>query len=123
MKRPVVMIVGAAAGALLVAGVGASAHTAINLATSVGTRSHLFGDEATAARVQSPEPEASPEATPTAEPAERPEPAATAEPAENEPAENENDNDNDDNDAVEHAGSGNHDDGGDNGGGGGGGDD
>jgi hypothetical protein len=81
MKRPVVLIVGAAAGALLVAAVGASAHTGFSLTRLVGVQSSVSGDEVSGARTESPEPSESPEpaespeATPTAEPTEAPEPA------------------------------------------------
>jgi outer membrane biosynthesis protein TonB len=116
MKRPAVWIVSIVAGALLVAGAGASAHT-FSLVNSLGTHSSsVSADEASGARTESPEPEETPEASPTAEPTEKPEPAQN----ENEPAENENDNDNDDNDANEqehegqhHDGGGDHHDGGD----------
>ena len=83
MKRPVLLIVGAAAGALLVAAVGASAHTGFSLTRLVGVQSSVSGDEATGARTETPEPTESaeptdtPEAAPTAEPAEAPEPAET----------------------------------------------
>jgi hypothetical protein len=81
MKRPVVLILGAAAGALLIAVVGASAHTGFSLTRLAGVHSAVLSDEATGARTESPEPSDSPEptetpkATPTAEPAEAPEPA------------------------------------------------
>ena len=80
MKRPVVLIVGAAAGALLVAAVGASAHTGFSLSRLVNLHSATFGDEATGARVEptdSPEPTETPEAQATTEPAEAPEAADT----------------------------------------------
>lgn len=69
MKRPVVLIVGAAAGALLVAGISASAHTGLSVAKIAGVQSHAFGDEATGSRTETPEPKESPEATTTTEPA------------------------------------------------------
>ncbi len=81
MKRPVVLIVGAAAGALLIAAVGASAHSGLFL-TPVGVHQGFSGDEASGARTESPEPTESPEASPTAEPTELPEPSPTAEPTE-----------------------------------------
>src|SRR5689334_7371393 len=62
MKRPVVLIVGAATGALLVAAVGASAHTGFSLTRLAGVHSATLGDEATGARTESPEPSESPEA-------------------------------------------------------------
>ncbi len=73
MKRPVVLIVGAAAGALLVAATGASAQTGFSLSKVMTLHSTTFGDEATGTRVEpsdSPEPTETPEAPPTAEPAE-----------------------------------------------------
>ena len=87
-------MVGIAAGALLVAGAGASAHTAVlHLATRAGTQSGVLGEEASGARTESPEPTESPEATPTAEPTEKPE----ATPAQK-PATTETDNDTETND-------------------------
>jgi len=71
MKRPVVLIVGAAAGAFLLAGVGASAHSGLSLARFIGVQSSTFGDEATGARTEpadTPEAIEKPEAPPTAEP-------------------------------------------------------
>jgi outer membrane biosynthesis protein TonB len=87
MKRPLTLIVGTAAGAILVAGVGASAHSGgFSLFRPVGMQQSQFGDEASGARLESPEPsdspEASPTAEPTAEPTEKPEPSPTAEPTE-----------------------------------------
>ena len=70
MKRPVVLIVGAAAGALLVAGIGASAHTGFSVAKIAGLTSAVSGDEATASRIETAEPADTPEATQPAEPAE-----------------------------------------------------
>ena len=75
MKRPVMLIVGAAAGALLIAGIGASAHSGLSLPKLVGVQSVLFGDEASGARTEPtetpdlPEPTDTPEAPPTAQPA------------------------------------------------------
>ena len=60
MKRPVVLIVGVAAGAFLVAGAGASAHTIQLLTRSAGTQSSVSSDEASGARTESPEPSESP---------------------------------------------------------------
>src|SRR2546428_9933691 len=83
MKRPVVLIVSLAAGAFLVAGAGASAHTIQLLTRSAGTQSSLSSDEAPGALNETPEPSESPEATetpdanPTAEPTEKPDPAET----------------------------------------------
>ena len=118
MKRPVVLIVGAAAGALLVAAVGASAHTGFSLTRLAGVHSTVLSDEATGARTETPEPSDSPEpaetpeATPTAEPTEAPEPA------DNETEAGDNDDQGEDNQpAAQPTGSGEHDDG-DHGGGG-----
>lgn len=72
MKRPVMLIVGAVAGALLVAAVGASAHTGLFAAKFAGVQSAVSGDEATGTRT---EPVETPEAA--AEPTETPEPADT----------------------------------------------
>jgi hypothetical protein len=84
MKRPVGLIVGAAAGALLVAAVGASAHSGFSLSKVVSLHSGTFGDEATGERTEpadtpetSPEPTDTPEAAATAEPTETPEAADT----------------------------------------------
>ena len=90
MKRPVVLIVGAAAGAFLLAGVGASAHSGLSLARFTGVHSTSFGDEATGART---EPADTPE-TAAPEPTETPEAPATAEPADTE-TETETDTDTD----------------------------
>lgn len=90
MKRPVVLIVGAAAGALILAASAASAHTALFLASQIGQHSSVLSDEASGARVESPEPTETPEAPPTAEPTEQPEPTEAPEPPETEPAENDN---------------------------------
>lgn len=102
MKRPVVLIVGAVAGALLVAGIGASAHTGLFVTKFAGVQSAVFGDESSAARVEeaTPEPSETPEPSPTPEPAETPEPADT-----------DTDNDtetNDDNETGSPATTGNH---------------
>lgn len=72
MKRPVVLIVGAAAGALLVAAIGASAHTGLSLTKALGVHSSVLGEEATGARVETPEPTETSEALPKAEPKEVP---------------------------------------------------
>jgi hypothetical protein len=82
MKRPVVLVVGAAAAAFVLAAAGASAHTAWLDVTRAGTQALTFGDEASGARTESPEPTEPPEATPTAKPTERPEPTEAAEPPE-----------------------------------------
>jgi len=93
MKRPVVLIVGAASGALLVAAVGASAHTGFSLTRLAGVHSAVLTDEASPEPSDSPEPSETPEASPTAEPSEAPEPA------DNETEAADNDNETGDNDA------------------------
>jgi hypothetical protein len=118
MKRPSLLIVAMVAGAILVAGAGASAHS-ISLIKSPRTHTATTAfDEASGARTESPELEEAPEASPTAKPSERPAPAENK----NEPAEteNENENANQDNDANEqehegdhHGDGGDHHDGGD----------
>jgi hypothetical protein len=80
MKRPVSLVVGLAAGAVLIAAVGASAHTGFSLIRTVGVQQSQFGDEASGARTESPVPAESPEASP--EPTEKPEAPPTAEPSE-----------------------------------------
>jgi hypothetical protein len=93
MKRPAVLIVGAVAGALVVAGVGASAHTVFFVNKASGLNSAVANDEASGARVEpteTPEPAETPEAPPTAEPTEQPEPA-------------DNDNETEDNDDQDEA--------------------
>lgn len=98
MKRPVVLIVGAAAGALLVAAVGASAHTGLSLTRMIGVHSAVSSDEASGTRLETPEPSDTPEAT------EAPEATPTAEPTEApKPAETENDTDTDTETNDEHA--------------------
>ena len=67
MKRPYLLIVGAVAAALVIAGVGASANTGLSLSKFVGVHSSTFGDESTGARTETPEPTESPEATETPE--------------------------------------------------------
>ena len=74
MKRPVVLIVGAAAGALLVAAVGASAHSGLSLTKVVSLHQGTFGEDASGTRV---EPTDTPEAPSSAEPTETPEAADT----------------------------------------------
>lgn len=113
MKRPVVLILGAAAGALLVAAVGASAHSGLSLTRMVGVHSSTFGDEASGARTETPEPSESPEASET------PEAAPTAEPTqapdnENEQGDNNDEQGDDHNGApvTQPTGSSEHDDGG-----------
>ena len=86
MKRPYLLIAAAAAAGLLVAGIGASAHS-LSLSRFTHVQGVTFGDEASGARTESPEPSESPEAAPTSEPTEAPEPAPKAEPTE--PPENE----------------------------------
>jgi hypothetical protein len=100
MKRPVGLIVGAVAGATLIAAVGASAHTGVFSASKTpGTHQAQLGSEASGARVD-PEPIQSPEPTETPEPAQVPAPAVS-EPAEG--AETEQEGENDTEDAAEAA--------------------
>jgi uncharacterized membrane protein YgcG len=80
MKRPIVLIAGAVA-ALVVAAVGVSAHTGFPVKV-VGVSHSQFSDEASGARLESPEPIESPKASPTAEPTEKPEASPEAEPTE-----------------------------------------
>ena len=63
MRRPILIILGAAAGALLIAGIGASAHSAFNPVHQVVL---------TNAGTDRPEPADTPEAAATAEPTEAP---------------------------------------------------
>jgi hypothetical protein len=120
MKRPVVLIVGAAAGALLVAAVGASAHTGFSLTRLAGVHSATFGDEATGARTESPEPSESPEPAETPEASPTPEPTEAAEPADNDNEQGDNDDQGENNQpAAQPTSSGEHDDGDHSGGGGG----
>ena len=86
MKRPYLLIAAAAAAGLLVAGIGASAHS-LTLSRFTHVQGVTFGNEASGARTETPEPSDSPEAAPTSEPTEAPEPAPKAEPTE--PPENE----------------------------------
>ena len=71
MRRPILIILGAAAGALLIAGIGASAHGAFNPVHQVVL---------TNAGTETPEP-ADTEAAATAEPTEAPNAPTAAEPA------------------------------------------
>ena len=83
MKRPLTLIVGTAAGAILIAGIGVSAHPGgFTFFRTVGMQQSQFGDEASGARLGSAEPSESPQASPTAEPTEQPEPSPKAEPTE-----------------------------------------
>jgi hypothetical protein len=77
---------------MLVAVVGASAHSGFSLTRLAGVHSAVLSDEATGARTESPEPSDSPE------PTEAPKAAPTAEPAEA-PEAADNDNEQGDNDA------------------------
>ena len=107
MKRPAVLIIGAVAGALLVAGVGASAHTGLFVTKSAGIQSGVAGDEASAPRVE-------PTETPEAQATEPPEAADIDE-------DTDEDNDsqtNDDDQGAAAAGSGEHESGSASGGGG-----
>ena len=117
MKRPVVLIVGAAAGALLVAAVGASAHSGFSLTRLVGVHSAVLDDEATGARTETPEPSESPEPTETPEASPTAEPSEAPEPADNETEAGDNDDQGEDNNdqgdknspAAQPTGSGEHD--------------
>ncbi|HSP09434.1 MAG TPA: hypothetical protein VLU92_07550 [Candidatus Dormibacteraeota bacterium] len=83
MKRPLTLIVGTAAGAILIAGIGVSAHSGgFTLFRTVDMQQSRVGDEASGARLGSPEPSESPEASPKTEPAEHPEASPKAEPTE-----------------------------------------
>lgn len=98
MKRPAVLIVGAVAGALLVAGVGASAHTGLFVSKVAGLTTGTAGEEASPPRVEpseTPEPTETPKAQPVAEPTETPEAADT---------ENENSDEQGDNETGDHEG-------------------
>ena len=75
MKRPAVLIVGAVAGALLVAGIGASAHT-VSFLTRSSQQGATIGDESSGARTE-PSESPEPSETPTTEPTETPEAADT----------------------------------------------
>jgi hypothetical protein len=79
MKRPVLLVVGAVAAALVMAGVGASAHTGLGLSKFIGVHTQSIGSEASGERT---------------EPADTPEPTET--PEAQQPAETEADNDADD---------------------------
>jgi len=77
MKRPVGLIVGAVAGATLIAAVGASAHSGVlSGAKTSGTHQAQLGSEASGARIE-PEPLQSPEPSSSPEPTQAPAPAAT----------------------------------------------
>jgi len=92
MKRPAVLIVGAVGGALLVAGIGASAHTALLVNRSAGLHSSVSGDEASGARVEPNEtPEMTPEPADTPEAQQTPEPTETPEAADNDTETNDDD--------------------------------
>ena len=93
MKRPVLLIAGAAAGAFLLAAVGASAHSGLSPSKPIGVHSSTLGDEAMGASTAALE--ALPEATQT------PEAPATTEPAEAADNDNNEDNDNDEDNDVE----------------------
>lgn len=77
MRRPLGVIIGIAAGLILVAGVGASAHSALHLAGTGMGAGNVLSDDASAPRVESPEPSETPEneteAPPTAKPSHTPE--------------------------------------------------
>jgi hypothetical protein len=78
MKRPLSLITGTAAGAVLIAAVGVSAHTGGGtLLRFAGVEQSRQADEASGARLEAPEPTAVPEPSPKAEPMELPEAADT----------------------------------------------
>lgn len=80
MKRPVGLIIGAAAAAMLIAAIGASAHSGFSLLKLAGVQTAVSGDEASGARTEptdTPEATNTPEAPPTAEPTDKPEAADT----------------------------------------------
>jgi hypothetical protein len=80
MNRPGALVVGGVVAALLLAGIGASAHTGLFVTKSSGVLSGVAGEEASAPRVEpteTPEPTEKPKAPATAEPTETPEPADT----------------------------------------------
>lgn len=81
MKKPIILIVGAVA-AILVAAVGVSAHTAGLPLKFVGVSHSQSGNEASGARLESPEPSESPKASPKAEPTEKLEASPQVEPTE-----------------------------------------
>ncbi|HET9780759.1 MAG TPA: hypothetical protein VFR33_03185 [Candidatus Dormibacteraeota bacterium] len=112
MKRPVLLIVGAAAGALLVAAVGASAHSGFSLTRLAGIQSSVAGDEASGARTESPEPAESPEPTDTPEAAPTAEPTEAAEPADTETENNDDQGETKAPPTAQPTGSGEHDGGG-----------
>src|ERR1700674_5291119 len=85
MKSPLTFIVGTAAAALLFAAVGASAHGAGPFFSRLtGAQGTHFGDNASGARTESPDPSDSPEAkaSPKAKPAEPPEASPSPRPTE-----------------------------------------
>jgi outer membrane biosynthesis protein TonB len=96
MKRPFTLVIGLAAAALLIAAIGASAHTGFSIFKTAGVHQTQM-DEASGARTESPEPAESPEASPSPEPTEKPEPSPTAEPTEA-PDNEQGDNEQGDND-------------------------
>ncbi len=98
MKRPVVLVVGAVGGALLLAAVGASAHSGMSLTRLVGVHSAVQGDEALGAGAESPEPSESPEAAETPEATPSAEPTEAPEAADNDNEQGDNDNQGEDND-------------------------
>jgi len=74
------LIIGAAAAAMLIAAIGASAHSGLSLAKLVGVQTGVSADEASGARTEpadTPEATDTPEAPPPAEPTDTPEAADT----------------------------------------------
>lgn len=108
MKRPITLIIGAAAAAMLIAAIGASAHSGFSLWKLAGVQNTVSGDEASGARTEptdTPEPTDKPEAAATAEPTDKPEAADT---------ETDSETNDDSKDATAPSTSGEHDGGGDN---------
>lgn len=85
MKRPYLLITGAAVAGLLIAAIGASAHT-LTLNRVTGVHSATLTHEASGART---EPTDTPEAAPTSEPTEAPKAPSTSKPTEPSDTENE----------------------------------
>ncbi|HYM97953.1 MAG TPA: hypothetical protein VET26_11680 [Candidatus Sulfotelmatobacter sp.] len=83
MRRPLTFVVGTAAGALLIAAAGVSAHTGgAGLLRMVGVQQSHLGDEASGTRLATPDAGQSLEATtePSEPPEASPSPEATAQP-------------------------------------------
>ncbi len=105
MKRPLLLVTGAAVAGLLIAGIGASAHTLVP-AGFRGTHASASNDEASGARTESPEAAESPEPSPSPEPAESPEPSPSPETEQPEPPDMETADTNDEDGGGDTGGSG-----------------